>query len=333
MVHAIHGKQVGDIGYGLMGLTWRTDPLPDDQAFAAIKAALAAGCNYFNGGEFYGPPDNNSLTLLNKYLEKYPEDADKFVLNVKGCIKLPSFAPDGTPEGVKASVDNCVRMLGGKGKIHQFEPARKDPNVEIETTIAALKEQVDSGLIGGISLSEVSAATLRRAAKLAKIESVEVELSLWETSPLENGLAEACAELDIPILAYSPLGRGFLTGKLKSPDDIPEGDFRKLLPRFQPGAFEKNLELVHEVEKLAARKGCTPAQVAIGWLLALSKRPGMPRIIPIPGASSPERIRENSTVVELSEEDMAEIERIRKGFPVVGERYHKHGMEVLDNSV
>jgi pyridoxine 4-dehydrogenase len=171
--------------------------------FAVIKAALESGCNYLNGGEFYGPADNNSLTLLNSYFAKYPEDRDKIVLNIKGCADpAKHYAPDGTPEGVKASVENCVRLIGGKGRIDQFEPARKDPNTDIEVTIAALQEQVKAGNIGGISLSEVSAATLRRAAKVAKIESVEVELSLWCTEPLENGLAEACAELDIPILAY-----------------------------------------------------------------------------------------------------------------------------------
>ncbi|KAL2017725.1 hypothetical protein VTK56DRAFT_1750 [Thermocarpiscus australiensis] len=336
MGHTIHGKQVGNIGFGLMGLTWRPNKLPDEQTFATIKAALDCGCNYMNGGEFYGPPDNNSLTLLKKYYEKYPEDKDKIVLNVKGCMSVGEdghvTGPDSSPAGVKASVENCVRLIGGKGRIDQFEPARKDPKVDIETAIAALKEQVEAGNIGGISLSEVSAATIRRAAKVAKIESVEVELSLWFTEPLENGVAQACAELDIPILAYSPLGRGMLTGQIKSPDDIPQGDFRRMVPRFQPGLFEENLRLVKEVERLAAKKGCTPGQIAINWVLALSRRPGMPRIIPIPGASSPERVRENAVEIELTEEDMAEIDRILKKFPPVGDRYPKHVMELVDRS-
>ena len=154
-----------------------------------------------NGGEFYGPPENNSLTLLNKYYEKYPEDQDKIVLNIKGCV-FENFRPDGSPAAVKKSVENCVRLIGAKGRLDQFEPARKDPTTDIETTIAALKEQVEAGNIGGITLSEVSAATLRRAAKVAKIEGVELEVSLWSTEVFENGVAEACAELDIPILAY-----------------------------------------------------------------------------------------------------------------------------------
>jgi pyridoxine 4-dehydrogenase len=183
------------------GLTWRQGKLPDDQTFAVIKAALESGCNYFNGGEFYGPPDNNSLTLLRAYYEHYPEDRDKILLNVKGCI-TPDLKPDSSPEGVRKSVENSVRLIGGKGRIDQFEPARKDKNVEIEETLKALQAEVEKGNIGGISLSEVSAATIRRAAKVAKIESVEVELSLWCTEPLENGVLEACGELGITVLAY-----------------------------------------------------------------------------------------------------------------------------------
>ncbi|KAK3984141.1 NADP-dependent oxidoreductase domain-containing protein [Cladorrhinum sp. PSN332] len=330
MGHTIQGKQVGNIGFGLMGLTWRPTKLPESQALATIKAALDAGCTYLNGGEFYGPPDNNSLTLLKKYYEKYPDDEAKVLLNIKGCLS-PSFATDSSPEGVKTSVENSVRLIGGKGRIHQFEPARKDQKVEIEDAVKALQEQVDAGNIGGISLSEVSANTIRRAAKVAKIQSVEVELSLWETTPLENGVAQACAELDIPVLAYSPLGRGMLTGQIKSPDDIPEGDYRRTVPRFQPGAFEANLRLVDEVKKLAAKKGCTPGQIAINWVVALGRRPGMPEIIPIPGASSPERAKENAVEIELSEEDLAEIERIVSEFKPVGERYDEHGMQLIDN--
>ncbi len=123
-----------------------------------------------------------------------------------------------------------------------------------------------------------------------------------------------------------------LGGRIKSIDDIPEGDIRRTFPRFQPDVFEANLRLTSEVEKLAAKKGCTPAQVAINWVIALSRRPGMPKIIPIPGASSIERIRENAVEVDLSEEDMVEIERILKEFPVVGDRYHEHGMHMLDHS-
>ncbi|KAK4226150.1 NADP-dependent oxidoreductase domain-containing protein [Podospora fimiseda] len=329
MGHTIQGKQVGNIGFGLMGLTWRPTPISDEQAFSTVKAALDSGCNYFNGGEFYGPPTNNSLTLLKKYYEKYPEDEAKVLLNIKGCLK-PNFVIDASTEGVKASVEHSVSLIGGKGRIHQFEPARKDKNLEIEEIVKNLQEQVDAGNVGGISLSEVSAETIRRAAKVGKIESVEIELSLWETTPLEKGVIQTCGELGIPVLAYSPLGRGMLTGQIKSFDDIPEGDYRRTVPRFQPGAFENNLRLVEEVKKLAAKKGCTPGQIAINWVVALGKRPGMPPIIPIPGASSPERAKENAVEIELTEEDLVEIERIVNEFKPVGTRYDEHGMSMMD---
>jgi pyridoxine 4-dehydrogenase len=183
-------------------------------------------------------------------------------------------------------------------------------------------EYVKEGKLGGISLSECSANTIRRAAKVAKIDAVEVEFSLWETTILQNGVAQACRELDIPIVAYSPLGRGFLTGQVKKLDDIPKDDIRRHSPRFsEPEAFEKNLELVRELEKLAKRKGCKPGQLAIAWVRAQGEKPDMPTIIPIPGASSPERIRENMTEVELSENDLKEIDSLLASIEIAGGRY------------
>lgn len=194
------GKEVGPVGYGLMGLTWRPNPCSEEQAFEAMRASLAAGCNAWNGGEFYGPPDRNSLWLLNKYYEKYPEDVEKVVLNIKGAIR-PDFSPDGTPEGVRRSVETSLKQLGSKGKIDMFECARKDPNTPLETTLKALQELVDEGKIGGIALSEVSANTIKQGASVAKIAAVEVELSLWATDVLTNGIAQACKEHDIPLIA------------------------------------------------------------------------------------------------------------------------------------
>jgi pyridoxine 4-dehydrogenase len=183
-----------------------------------MKASLECGANCWNGGEIYGPPDRNSLQLLNAYFTKYPDDADKVVLSIKGGltpggIPNPNSRPDGSPENVKRSIDECLRVLGGKKFLDLFQCARVDLNTPVETTVAAINEYVTAGKIGGISLSEVSASTIRRAAKVAKISAVEVELSLWATDILENGIAEACAELNIPIVAYSPIGRGFLASR------------------------------------------------------------------------------------------------------------------------
>lgn len=171
----------------------------DEQSFAAMRAALANGCNFFNGGEFYGPTEKNSLALLNRYYTKYPEDADKVVLNIKGGMR--GMTPDGTPEGVRASVKNCLKQLGGKGRIDMFECGRRDNKVPLRTTLQALGELVKEGKIGGVALTEVNADTIREAAGITKIVAVEVELSLWSTEPLTNGVAQACAELGIPMIA------------------------------------------------------------------------------------------------------------------------------------
>lgn len=286
-----------------------------------MKAALATGANFWNGGEFYGPPDRNSLHLLNRYFTEYPEDADKVLINIKGGIDVVKFRPDGSEEGVRRSVDTCLRILDGKKTLDIFECARVDPNTPIEVTIGVLAKYVQEGKIKGISLSEVKADTIRRAHKVHPICGVEVEFSLWATQILENGTAATCAELGIPIVAYSPLGRGVLTGEIKKPDDIPDGDFRKTMPRFQPGVFEKNIELVHELEKLAERKGCKTSQLAIAWVKSFNGKPGMPVIIPIPGATTEERVLENSKDVHLTEEDLQEIDKILKTKVITGERY------------
>lgn len=181
-----------------------------------MKAALDAGANFWNGGELYGTPERNSLHLLNEYFTKYPADADKVVISIKGGLVKGGLTPDGSETNVKRSVDECLQVLDGKKKLDLFECARVDPKVPIEITIRALAKYVEAGKLGGISLSECSADSIRRAAKVHKISAVEVEFSLWATDILENGVAQACAELDIPIVAYSPLGRGFLVSTNRS---------------------------------------------------------------------------------------------------------------------
>jgi pyridoxine 4-dehydrogenase len=201
------------IGYGLMGLTWRhvhnKPDIPLDQILPCMKTALSLGQTVWNGGEFYGTPEKNSLHILKAYFEKYPEDAAKVEINIKGCADPVKLMPDGSREGVRRSVETCVGILPTSvKKIDIFEPARVDPNTPIEETVKYLQECVDEGLIAGIALSEASATTIRRAAKVAKISAVEIELSLWQTDPLTNGITAACKELGIPIHAYSPLGKG-----------------------------------------------------------------------------------------------------------------------------
>ncbi|KAH8878786.1 pyridoxal reductase [Thozetella sp. PMI_491] len=316
------GRTVGSHGFGLMGLTWRPQPAAHEDAFAAMRAALANKMTFWNGGEFYGTPEVNSMTLLRAYLDKYPEDADKFVLCIKGGLCL-DMRPDGSPENIRRSIDFILDQLGPhKQYLEMFEMARRDPTVPLETTFGFIdREYIQTGKIGGISLSEVSAATINEAAAITKIAAVEVELSLFNTDPLDNGIAAACAHHNIPLIAYSPLGRGLATGQIRSLADLPEGDFRRYMPRFQPGAFEINLQLADQIQSMATKKGCTPAQLALGWLTSLQRRPGMPVIIPIPGATTKARVEENSAVVELDDHEMADIDVTLVKFKVVGKRY------------
>ncbi|KAL4874694.1 NADP-dependent oxidoreductase domain-containing protein [Aspergillus karnatakaensis] len=318
----IGNDTVGPIGLGLMGFTWRPNPCPQEQAFETMRTALKNGCNLFNGGEFYGPPSYNSLVLLERYLEKYPEDADKIVLNIKGGIDPNTHRPDGSPEGTRRTLDDSIAQLKGRKKIDQFEFARRDQNASMEETFKVMNEYIEAGKLGGVALSEVRAETIHQAVKYTKVVAVEVELSLFTTDVLTNGVAAACAQYNIPLVAYSPIGRGLLTGRFKKYTDIPEDDMLRGYPRFQPENFDINLQLVAKVEELAKKKGCTPAQFAINWVRSLSGRPGLPEVvIPIPGATTAERVEENSTVVELGEEDLEAIEEILAKFETAGARY------------
>src|SRR5437016_1678097 len=206
-----------------------------------MKRALDLGANFWNGGELYGPPNANSLQLLCEYFSAYPEDRDKVVLSIKGGFDSVNMKPDGSPDGIRKSVENCLEILDGKKTIDVFGCARVDPLVPVETSIGVLAEFVRAGKIGGIGLSEVNAQTIRKAHAVHPIASVEIELSLFSTEIFTNGVASTCAELGIPVVAYSPLSRGFLSGQLRKFDDIPEGDFRRHLPRFQSDVFDSNL--------------------------------------------------------------------------------------------
>ena len=179
-----------------------------------MRASVEAGATCWNGGEIYGDADYNSLHLLREYFTRYPEDADKVVINIKGCSGLPMSGPDGSEKEVRRSMDNILSFLEGKKKLDLFESARVDPNTPVEETISYMAKYVKEGKLGGISLSECSANTIRRAAKVHKISGVEVEFSIYSTDILTNGVAEACAELSIPIFAYSPLGRGMLVSNV-----------------------------------------------------------------------------------------------------------------------
>lgn len=318
----IQGKEIGPIGLGIMGFTWRANPPSQEEAFETMRAALDHGCNFWNGGEFYGPPNYNSLVLVERYLETYPEDAGKITLSIKGGVNPITHASDGSAENTRRTIDDSMAKLKGRKKIDLFEFARRDQETSIAQTFNLMdKEYVQTGKIEGVSLSEVRAETIHEAVKHVKVHAVEVELSLFSTEVLENGVSAACAQYDIPLIAYSPIGHGILTGKIRRFEDIPEGSMMRMFPRFQPGNFEINMQLVQQVEEMATKKGCTPAQLAINWTRELSRRPGMPSIIPIPGATTITRVEENSKVIDLTDNEMAQIDATLARFTPAGSRY------------
>ena len=185
----------------MIPITPRDGNVPRDRAFNVLRAAIETGCTSWNAGEFYGTPTYNSLTILNEYFTAYPEDARKVQLNVKGALSTTKMAPEGSRAAIRASVDNCLHLLGGKAKIDMFEMARRDVTVPLAESLGTLAELVEEGKIGGVALSEVNAQTIRDAVSIVDVVAVEVELSLWTREPLENGIADVCAELGIPIFA------------------------------------------------------------------------------------------------------------------------------------
>ena len=286
-----------------------------------MKAALKSGANLWNGGELYGKPHANSLHLLNRYFTKYPEDADKVIISIKGSISTTKMGPDNSEKNIRRSLDECLKVLDGKKFLDLFEPARQDPNVPLEETMNAMASYIKEGKLGGISLSEVTEEQIKNAAKLHKIAAVEVEMSLQTPDVLTNGVAKTCAQLDIPLIAYSPLGRGLLTATISKPEDIDKSDIRHHLPRFQRENMEKNAAMGLEVQKVAKVKGCTPAQVALAWVRSYSGKDGFGAVIPIPGSTTEERTIENGTEVTLSDEEVEELEDIMKKTVVAGNRY------------
>ncbi|KAK0701955.1 putative aldo/keto reductase [Lasiosphaeria miniovina] len=331
MTTTIAGKTVSQNGLGLMRFTEHEAAMPDEETFAVLKAAVAAGVTLWSAADFYGTPESNSLHLLARYFAKYPEDGDKVVVCIKsGVVDMKKLLIDGSAAGVRRWVASANAILGGVKKIDVFGIARVDKKVPIEETVGALAELVAQGAIGGIQLSEAGPATIRRAAATAKIDLVEEEVSLWSTDVFSKGIAAACAELAIPIVAHSPLGAGMLTGRIKSLDDLPKGHYPRVFPKFRPGNFEKNLELVRELEKFARAKGASLPQLTLSWVRAQSSRPGVPFIIPIAGARSANRIKENLAAVDLSGPDLKAIDDILACFPVYGTRYPEAGMALVD---
>ncbi|KAG7810489.1 hypothetical protein KL921_002984 [Ogataea angusta] len=303
----------GNTGYGLMSLTWRPRPVPHDQAFSTINNALADGVEFFNAGEFYGnlPNDKHAnLELLRAYFAKYPESRAKMVVSVKGCVDIPN-PPDNSPENIAKSIRNIASYFPD-GTFDIFEPARQDGKHSVEEVVRSIVPFIEEGVIRGISLSEVSASTVRRAAKVHPLSCVEVEFSLWSRDILRNG------------------------GLSDGPDKICGRHSRRRLPadadRFSSQeVLENNRSVVRLAEELARQKKCTAAQIALAWIRKHNEFPEKyARVIPIPSSSTPARNRENNTEIPLTDAEFADLNAKLDRIEIRGGRYNAHAVEYLE---
>jgi len=309
--------QICRVGLGTMQLSGFYPPFPPEQdSIQLIHAALEQGINFFDTSDVYGPHTNE--ILLGKALKNTPRN--QFVLATKfGILRNPDgkFSVRGDPDYVKQACKASLERLG-LDYIDLYYAHRIDKNTPIEDTVKAMAELVQEGKVKAIGLSECSAQTLRRAHAVFPISAVEYEYSLFCLEPEKNELLETCKELGITFVAYSPLGRGFLTGKYHSVNDLHAQDTRRYHPRFQGENWEKNMRLVKEVEKMAAAKGCTTGQIALAWVLNQGEN-----IVVIPGTKSIKYLHENSEAekIVLSQEELNKLRELVDAFPTHGDRY------------
>lgn len=293
--------------------------MPDnEESVRTIHGALDLGVTLFDTADIYGEEFMKGKFGGNERLvgRALKGRRDKAVIATKFGIVSPDLKAHGHPAYVKKSVDASLLGLG-VDYIDLYYQHRIDPNTPIEETVGAMAELVQAGKIRYIGLSEATAEQIRRAHAVHPLTAVETEYSLWSRE-VEDEVLPVLRELGIGFVPYSPLGRGFLTGQIRSFDDLPEDDYRRYYPRFQGENFNKNLEVVALIEKFAARKGCTASQLALAWLLAQGDQ-----IVPIPGTKRLDRVRENLGALEvtLSAEELAEIERISPKGAAAGARY------------
>ena len=319
------GLQVGAVGFGCMGLSWAYgSPPAKSQAIGVLHRAVELGVTLFDSAEIYGPFTNERLIG-----EGLRAVRDQITIATKFGFAVPPEGGPATglnsqPKHIREVADASLKRLG-VDVIDIFYQHRVDPNVPIEDVAGAVGDLVQAGKVRFFGLCEAGVNTIRRAHAVHPLSVLQNEYSLWTRDP-EKAVLPCCRELGIGLVPFSPLGRGFLTGALPDVEALPQSDFRRRNPRFSKAALEKNLGLVETLSGIAAEKGCTPAQLALAWLLHQG-----PDIVPIPGTTKIERLEENTAAAELrlSPDDLDAISAAVPESAVVGDRYDPQGMAMI----